>query len=137
MMNRASTGMKTLAAGIALSGLLVSQAAMAVIYTEEPDPAYEALSQSAFCMNHFYYRTSSYLGHQAGFAAQTALASQIEKLHDGAKVADAIRMALNAIDRSRNDEAVPFACRQFVPQDHGMSESQLKYFLSHSADQPK
>ncbi|EPM57801.1 hypothetical protein A264_19132 [Pseudomonas syringae pv. actinidiae ICMP 19071] len=137
MTNIASIGMKTLAAGIALSGLLVSQAAQAVIHTEDPDPAYEALSQSAFCMNHFYYRTSSYLGHQAGFAAQTALASQMEELHDGAKVSDAIRMAFNAIDRSKNDETVPFACRQFIPQDHGMSDSQLKYFLSHSADQPK
>lgn len=129
--------MKALATGIALSGLMVGQTAMAVIYTEEPEPAYEALSQSAFCMNHFYYRTSSYLGQQAGFAAQTALASQMEQLHDGAKFADAIRMAFNAADRSKNDESVPFMCRRFIPQDHGMSESQLKYFLSHSADQPK
>ncbi|WP_411386741.1 hypothetical protein [Pseudomonas sp. MPB03] len=129
--------MKALAIGMALSGSLVSQVAMGVIYAEVPDAAYEALSQSAFCMNHFYYRTSSYLGHQAGFAAQTALASQIEQLHDGAKVADAFRTTFNAIDRSKNDKEVPFICRQFIPQDHDMSGHQLKYFLLHSADQPK
>jgi hypothetical protein len=129
--------MKALVTWMALSGLLVGQAAMAVIYTEEPDPAYEALSQSAFCMNHFYHRTSSYLGHQAGFAAQATLASQIEQSHDGAKVADAIRMAFNAIDSSKNDKKVPFFCRQFIPQDHDMSQHQLEYFLLHSADQPK
>ncbi|MFV0931305.1 hypothetical protein [Pseudomonas jessenii] len=124
-----------IAATIALAGVLSSGSAMAVIYTDEPDPAYEALSQSANCMNHFYFRTSGHLSHEAGTAAQTVFATQLNTLHDGARVAEAIRMAFYAANIPRKDDSVPVHCWQFIPKEHGMTEAQLKYFLLHGADQ--
>lgn len=123
------------AAAIALAGMLNSSVAIAVIYTDEPDPAYEALSQSAYCMNHFYSHTSGHLSYEAGSAAQTLFATQLNALHDGARVAEAIRMAFYAANISRKDDSVPAHCWQFIPKEHGMTEAQVKYFLLHSADQ--
>lgn len=124
-----------IAATIALAGMLSSGATTAVIYTDDPDPVYEELSQSAYCMNHFYSRTSGHLSHEAGSAAQTAFATQLNTLHDGARVAEAIRMAFNAANMPRKDDSVPVHCWQFIPKEHGMTEAQLKYFLLNSVDQ--
>jgi hypothetical protein len=128
--------MKAWTAAIGFAGLLGSQMASAVIFTEEPDPAYEALSQSAYCMNHFLYRTSSHISYQAAHEAQTALVTQLNSLHDTVKVAEAIRLAFYAASLPRKDDSVPPHCWQFIPKDHNMDETQMQYFLKHGAIKP-
>lgn len=128
--------MKAGIAAIGLAGLLGSQVASAAIYTEVPDPEYEALSQSAYCMNHFLYRTSSHISYQAAQEAQTALVTQLNLLHDTVKVAEAISLAFYAASLPRKDDSVPPHCWQFIPKDHSMDETQMQYFLKHSAIKP-
>lgn len=115
---------------------LGSPIAMAVVYTDPPDEAYESLSQAAFCMNHFYYRTSGHIGHEAGWAAQTALAAQLKVLKDETKIAEALRLAFSSASKPPKDDSVPIHCRQFIPTDHSMNDAQVQYFMSHSADLP-
>ncbi len=124
-----------IAAIIVLFGMLSGGAAMAVIFADGLDPEYETLSQSAYCMNHFYSHTSGHLSHKAGSAAQTVFATQLNALHDGARVAEAIRVAFYAANIPRKDDSVPVHCWQFIPKEHGMTEEQMKYFLLHSDDQ--
>jgi len=112
---------------------LITPSAEAVIYTEEWDPVYEKASITLFCMNHFMYRTTGYLGMKAGLVAQAALAEQLPSLPDGKKLADAMTFALNSINTPRKDTTVPYHCLQFIPQDHGLDDEQLKYFLKHSS----
>jgi hypothetical protein len=112
---------------------LIIPSAEAVIYTEDWNPAYEEASITLLCMNHFQYRTTGYLGMKAGLAAQAALTEQLPSLPDGKKLAEAMRFALNSINMPRKDATVPYRCLQFIPQDHGIDDEQLKYFLKHSS----
>lgn len=105
----------------------------AVTYMPEPDPVYEALSLTIYCMNHFRNRTTGYLGVKSAIAAQADLETKLKSLNDAAKTADAMGMALMAIGLPRKDDGVPVICWRFVPNDHDLNPEQLKYFLSHSA----
>lgn len=121
---------------IGLAGLLGSQVASAAIYTEEPDPAYEALSQAAYCMNHFLYRTSSHIAYQPAQEAQRALVTQLSSLHDTVKISEAIRLAFYAASLPRKDDSIPPHCWQFIPKDQRIDETQMQYFLKHGAIKP-
>lgn len=112
---------------------LITPSAEAVFYTDGPDPVYDKVSIALVCMNHFNYRTEGYLGMQAGLAAQAALAEQLPSLPDGKKLAEVMRLALNSINTPLRDSGVPNQCLQFIPQDHGLDDEQLKFFLKYSA----
>lgn len=114
--------------------LLTALETQAAYYTEEPDPDYQKVTTTIFCMNHFYNRTTGFLGHPSGMAAQKSLASMLENLKDKEKTADAIRMATNAINEKQTSHEVPYTCFEYIPKDHGLKQEELEYFLLNSSD---
>ncbi|MNM90503.1 hypothetical protein D3C81_1027680 [compost metagenome] len=117
----------------ALIGMTIALNADAAFYTEEPDPSYQKASIALFCMNHFYNRTMGHLGMQAGMNAQEDLAKLIPSLADGQKLADELRLALNAITKGSSDKSVPVNCWQYIPTDHGLTSEEIQHFLKHSS----
>ncbi|WP_282340901.1 hypothetical protein [Pseudomonas sp. PS02288] len=111
---------------------LIHLPAQATTYTEEPDPEYQKITIAIVCMNHFYNRSSSFLGHQAGMAAQQSLESMLTKLENKEKMADAIRIATMAINKPQNNPEVPFSCYGYIPKEHGLTEDEIEHFILNS-----
>lgn len=95
---------------LAIAAATTSLTATAVLYTEEPDPAYDKAGIALFCMNHFYNRTKGPLGMQAGMAAQEDLATQLTLLPNGQKLADKLRVTLTAITEDESSNEVSPSC---------------------------
>ncbi|MCC6075164.1 hypothetical protein ACFPTX_00920 [Pseudomonas sp. GCM10022188] len=108
--------------------------AHATIYTNELDPEYQKITRAIVCMNHFYNRSSSFLGHQAGMAAQKSLELLLASLENKEKIADAIRMATMAINKRQNGSEVPFTCYDYIPKEHGLTKDEIEHFMLHSTD---
>jgi len=125
--------MRITTAVLAIAAIAISSSATAVFYTEEPDPAYDKAGNALFCMNHFYNRTQSQLGMQAGMAAQADLAKQLSSLPNGEKLADKLRVSLTAIAKDEGNKAVSPLCWQYIPQDHGLTFEQIQNFLDPSS----
>ncbi|AXL77925.1 TPA: hypothetical protein ACGJ7L_002300 [Pseudomonas aeruginosa] len=118
---------------LAILAFISSPIAAATIYTEERDPIYERASIALFCMNHFYNRTTGYLGMQAGMSAQADLAKRLPLLPDGEKLAGEMRLALNAMTKDQGNKAVPTHCWQYIPKDHGLTSDEILRFLKRSS----
>lgn len=125
--------MRIVTALLAILAFISFPIANATIYTEERDPAYERASIALFCMNHFYNRTTGYIGMQAGMAAQADLASRLPSLSNGEKLAGEMRLALHAITKDQGNKAVPVHCWQYVPKDHGLTSDEIQRFLRQSS----
>lgn len=113
---------------------LISLPAQAAIYTDEPDPESQKITTAIVCMNHFYNRSSSFLGHQAGMAAQKSLESMLASLENKEKIADAIRIAIMIVNKRQSGSEVPFTCYEYVPKEHGLTQDEVEHFMLNSTD---
>lgn len=111
---------------------LIHLPAQATIYTDEPDSEYQKITTAIVCMNHFYNRSSSFLGHQAGMAAQQYLEFMLAKLENKEKMADAVRIATMTINKPQGSPEVPFSCYEYIPKEHGVTEDEIEHFILNS-----
>ncbi|MNH39867.1 hypothetical protein D3C79_1010960 [compost metagenome] len=70
---------------------------------------------------------------QAGMNAQEDLAKRLPLLADGQKLAEEMRLALNAMAREPGDKSIPVNCWQYIPKDHGLTSKEIQRFLEHSS----
>lgn len=128
--------MKTGLMAFALLGTLGAAGTQAAIYLPPPDPVYEALSKAMFCMGYYNTVATGQLSIEAGLAAQSSVASQLDTLNKSPDVAEAVRLAMVAVSKVRKDGPIPIWCKAYIPQNNDATPEQLDYFLKHGADRP-